>query len=97
MGNHADLNGNAYWVLFTINSEYIDIHNSDFIALHTLVTGYYVLMLAVRMSVRPKYVRPSVRTSFPFDNLSIYKRISFKFCICIRTNNVSLGVVNGQI
>ena len=53
-----------------------------------------------RVSVRPsvgKYVRPSIRTSFPFDNLSIYKRISFKFCICICTKNVSLGIVNGQI
>ena len=42
-------------------------------------------------------VHPSVRTSFPFDNLSIYKRISFKFCICICIKNVSLGIVNGQI
>ena len=39
----------------------------------------------------------SVRTSFPFDNLSIYKRISFKFRICICIKNVSLGIVNGQI
>ena len=42
-------------------------------------------------------VCPPVRTSFAFDNLSIYKRISFKFCICICTNNVPLGIVNGQI
>ena len=27
----------------------------------------------------------------------IYKQILFKFCICICTNNVSLGIVNGQI
>ena len=58
----------------------------------TLLAGYYVFTLAVRVSVRP-----SVRTSFPFDNLSIYKRILFKFCICICTNNVSLGIVNGHI
>ena len=38
-----------------------------------------------------------VRTSFALDNFSIYKRISFKFCICICTNNVPLGIVNGQI
>ena len=50
--------------------------------------GYYVFMSAVRVSVH---------TSFPFDNLSIYKRISFKFCVCICTNNVSLGFVNGQL
>ena len=48
-------------------------------------------------SVRSLYVRPSVRTSFPFDSLSIHERISFKFCICICTNNVSLGIVNWQI
>ena len=64
---------------------------------HKLVAGYYVFMLTVRVSVRSLYVRPSVRTSFPFDSLSIYKRISFKFCICICTNNVSLGIANGQI
>ena len=51
---------------------------------------------SVCLSVCP-YIRPSVRTSFPFDNLSIYKWISFKFYICICTNNVSLGIVNGQI
>ena len=68
---------------------------------HKLVAGYYVFTLAVRVPVRLSVVctsvRPSVRTSFTFDNLSIYIRISFKFCICICTNNVSLGIVNGQI
>ena len=54
-----------------------------------LMVGYYVFMLAARVSARP--------TSFAFDNLSIYKRIAFKFCICICTNNVPLGIVNGQI
>ena len=53
--------------------------------------------LAIRVSVRMSVVRTSVRTSFLFDNLSIYERISFKFCICISTNNVSLWIVNGQI
>ena len=47
--------------------------------------------------VHNTYVRPSIRTSFSFDNLSIYKRISFKFCLWICTNNVSLGIVNGLI
>ena len=67
----------------------------------TSVAGYYVLMFAVRVSVRPSVrpfiVRASVRTSFPFDNLNVIKRISFKFCICICTNNDSLWIVNGQI
>ena len=62
-----------------------------------IAPGYYVFMLAVRVSVRPSVVRTSVRTSFPFDNLSIYKLFSFEFCICICANNVSLGIVNGQI
>ena len=53
--------------------------------------------LSVRLSVRPSVVRTFVRTPFPFDNLSIYIRISFKFGICIYTNNVSLGIVNWQI
>ena len=52
---------------------------------------------SVRPSVVCTSVCPSVRTSFPFDNLSIYQRISFKFCICICIKNVSLGIVNGQI
>ena len=42
-------------------------------------------------------VCPPVRTLFALDNLSIYKQISFKFCICICTNNVPLAIVNGQI
>ena len=71
---------------------------SDFILMFLYrVAGYYVFTLAVRMSVRPSVVRTYVRTSLPFDNLSIYKRFSFKFCVCICTNNVSFGIVNGQI
>ena len=48
--------------------------------------------------VRSTYVRPSIHTSFPFDNLSIYKRISFIFCIRICTNYVSLvlGLLMGK-
>ena len=52
---------------------------------------------SVRPSVVCTYVRPPVRTSFPFDSLSIYKQISFKFCICICIYNISFGIVNGQI
>ena len=50
----------------------------------------------VCLSIGQSVVHMSVRTSFPFDNSSICKRISFKFCICIYTNNVSLGIFNGQ-
>ena len=62
-----------------------------------LVAGYYVFTLAVRVSVGPSIVHRSICTSFPFDKLSVYKQIPFRFCICICTNNVSLGIVNGQI
>ena len=38
-----------------------------FIPRHTLVAGYYVFTLAVRVSVHLSVVRTSVHTSFPFD------------------------------
>ena len=52
---------------------------------------------SVCLSIHLSVVRPSDGTLFPFENLSIYEGISFKFCICIYINNVSLGIVNGQI
>ena len=52
---------------------------------------------SVCLSVLSSVHSPYVRTSFPFDNLGIYERISFKVCICISIKNVSLGIVNGQI
>ena len=43
-------------------------------------------------------VRPSVRpcSPFPIDNLSIYSRNFFKFCIHIVIGNEWYGIVNGQ-
>ena len=68
---------------------------------HTLVAGYYDFTLAVRVTVlrpvRPTIVRTSVLPHFVSDNLNIYKRISFKFCISICIFNVSLWIVNGQM
>ena len=62
------------------------------------MAGYYVFMLAIRvpvhLSVSPSVVCTSVCTSFLLDNLGIFKWISFKFCICICTNSVSLWIVN---
>ena len=40
-------------------------------------------------------VRPSVLT-IPIDNLSIYSRIFFKFCIHIVIGDEWYGIVNGQ-
>ena len=61
---------------------------SIFIPRHTLVSGYYVIPFGVCPSVRPC-------SPFPIDNLSIYSRNFFKFCIHI--NGVEwYGIVNGQ-
>ena len=49
--------------------------------------------VSVRLSVRPS-VRPSA--PFPIDNLSIYSRIFFKFCIHIVIGDEWYGIVNGQ-
>ena len=53
--------------------------------------------VSVRLSVRPS-VPPSVRpcSPFPIDNLSIYSRIFFKFCIHIVIGDEWYGIVNGQ-
>ena len=51
--------------------------------------GYYVI---------PFGVCPSVRqcSPFPIDNLSIYSRNFFKFCIHIVIGDEWYGIVNGQ-
>ena len=54
-------------------------------------------IMSVRLSVRPS-VRLSVRpcSPFPIDNLSIYSRNFFKFCIHIVIGDEWYGIVNGQ-
>ena len=64
-----------------------------FIPRHTLVARYYVIPFGVCPSVRPS-VRPC--SPFPIDNLSIYSRIFFKFCIHIVMGDEWYGIVNGQ-
>ena len=78
-----------FHILFFFTSFYTPPHNSG------RVLCFHVGCPCVCPSVCPSVVRTSVCTSFPFDNLSIYKRISFKFCICIWTNKVSLELLMG--
>ena len=59
-------------------------HNSD---------GYYGFTLVVRPSV----VRPSVRFSFPDDNLSKHQWIFTKLGMCIDIMEIWFGFANGQI
>ena len=62
---------------------------SLFIPRHTLVARYYVIPFGVCPSVRPS-------APFPIDNLSIYSRNFFKFCIHIVISDEWYGIVNGQ-
>ena len=64
-----------------------------FIPRHTLVARYYVIPFGVCPSVRPS-VHPC--SPFPIDNLSIYPRNFFKFCIQIVIGDEWCGIVNGQ-
>ena len=52
---------------------------------------------SVCLSVRPSYVRPSVRVSFPDDNLSKHRWIVTKFGMCIDIVEIWFDISNGQI
>ena len=67
---------------------------SLFIPRHTLVSGYYVIPFGVCPSVRPS-VRPC--SPFPIDNLSIYSRNFFKFCIHMLSAMSGVGLLMGKI
>ena len=68
-----------------------------FLPHHTIVAWYYGFTLDVRVSVRPSVVRPSVRFSFPDDNLSKRQWIFTKLGMCIDIVEVWFGIANGQI
>ena len=52
---------------------------------------------SVCMSVCPSVVRPSVRFSFPDDNLSKHQWIFTKLGMCIDNVEIWFWIVNGQI
>ena len=49
------------------------------------------------MSVRHSVARPSVRFSFPVDNLSKHQWTFTKLGMCIDTVEIWFGIANGQI
>ena len=53
--------------------------------------------LSVSPSVRPSVIRPSVRFSFPDDNLSKHQWIFTKLDMCIDIVEIWFGIANGQI
>ena len=69
------------------------------------MAGYYGFTLDVRVSDRPStrppdrqsYARPSVRISFPDDNLSKHQWIFTKLSMCIDIVEIWFGTANGQI
>ena len=61
------------------------------------MAGYYGFTMDVRVSVRPSYVRPAVRFSFPDDNLSKHQRIFIKLGMCIDIVEIWFGIANGQM
>ena len=72
-----------------------------FIPDHTIVAGYYGFTLDVCVSVHPSIsrtsVRPSIRFSFPDDNLSKLQWVFTKLGMCIDIVDIWFGIANGQI
>ena len=67
-----------------------------YIVVHYIVVGYCDFMLEVRVSIRRSFC-PSVRFSFPDDNLSKHQWIFTKFGMCIDIVEIWFGIANGQI
>ena len=68
----------------------------DILLSHTIVAGYYGIMLAVHPSVCQSYVPQSI-FSVPDDNLSKSQWIFTKLNVCIDIVEIWFGIVNGQI
>ena len=61
------------------------------------VLWFHIGRLCVRPSVYPSYICPSVRFSFPDDNLSKHQWIFTKLGMCIDIVKIWFGISNGQI
>ena len=68
-----------------------------FIPRHIIVAGYYGFMLDISVSVHLSVIRPSIRFSFPDDNLSKHQWIFTKLVLCIDIVDIWFGIANGQI
>ena len=68
-----------------------------FIPRHTIVAWYYGFALVVRVPIRPSSVPPSIRFSFPDDNLSKHQWIFIKLGMNIDIVEIWFGIANGQI
>ena len=62
-----------------------------------MVSRWSSVSPSVRPSVRPSVVRPSVRFSFPDDNLSKHQWIFTKLDMRIDIVEIWFGIANGQI
>ena len=61
------------------------------------MAGFYSFTLDVRVSVRPPYVRPSIRFSFLDEHLSKHQWIFTKLGMCFDIVEIWFGIANGQI
>ena len=55
------------------------------------------IMVSRWTSARQSCIRPSIRFSFPDDNLSIHQWIFTKLDMCIDIMEIWFGIANGQI
>ena len=79
----------------------VNTWSSIIIPHHTIVAGYYGFTLDVRVSAYPSvsrtFICPSVRFSFPDDNLSKHQWIFTKLGLCIVIVEIWFGIANGKI
>ena len=92
--NVRDMSGNLHFSLMKLGCL---VPMCLFIPRHTIMEGYYGFTLVICVSVRLSIVPPSVRFSFPDDNLSKHQWISTKLGMCIDIVESWFGIANGQI